>query len=85
MSFDTIGRMKVLAVKGVEQYSNLWVVRYTRQHGKNVQDATFLCDTLEEAQAKYDELVDILQHHEGVYLNKKAKKKLKTSTRRPAR
>ena len=75
--------MKVLAIKGVEPYSNLWVVRYTRQHGRHVQDAQFLCDTPEEAKAKYQELLDIVKHHEGVYLSKKAKRKLKSSRRKP--
>ncbi len=79
MTSGTIGEMKVLAVKGVEPYSNLWVVRYTRQHGTHVQDASFLCDTLDEAQAKYHELLDVLKHHDGIYLSKKAKKKLKTT------
>ena len=78
MSFDTIGEMKVLAVKGVEPYSNLWVVRYTRQHGKHVQDASFLCHTLDEAQGTYHELLDVLKHHDGVYLGNKAKKQRKT-------
>ena len=41
--------MKVLAVKGIEKDSNVWLVRYTSQHGKNVQDAVFFCDTPEEA------------------------------------
>jgi hypothetical protein len=54
-------------------------VRYTRLTVKGVkQDAYFLCDTPDEAKHKRDELLDILQHHEGVYLSKKAKKKLKT-------
>jgi hypothetical protein len=85
MSSGTIGGMIVLAVKGVEKYSNLWVVHYTRQHGKNVQDAYFLCDTPDEAKAKYHELLEVLKHHDGVYVGKKAKKKLKTGNRKPAR
>jgi hypothetical protein len=80
-----MGKMKVLAVKGVEPYSNLWAVRYTRQHGQHVQDAYFLCDTLDEAQAKYHELLDVLKHHDGVYLGSKAKKQRKTSGRNPTR
>jgi hypothetical protein len=44
-----------------------------------VQDAYFLCDTPDEAKAKYHELLDVLQHHDGVYLSKKAKKKLQTT------
>jgi hypothetical protein len=34
-----------------------------------------------EARQKRDELLDIVQHHNGVYLGKKAKKKLKISGR----
>jgi hypothetical protein len=76
--------MKVLAVKGIEKDSinNLWEVRYTRQHGKNVQDAVFLCDTPEEAKQKYTELLDILINHDGVYIGGKAKRRLKTSRSR---
>jgi hypothetical protein len=77
--------MKVLAVKGIEMYSNQWEVRYTRQYGKNVQDAVFLCDTPEEAKQKYKELLDILIHHDGVYIGSKEKRKLKTSRSKPAR
>jgi hypothetical protein len=84
MSFDTISWMKVLAVKGIEKYSNLWEVRYTRQHGKTVQDAVFLCDTPEEAKQKYKELLDILIHHDGVHIGSKEKRKVKTINTRPA-
>jgi hypothetical protein len=77
--------MKVLAVKGIEKQGNLWAVRYTRMHGSNVQDALFLCKTPEAAKAKYGELLDILQHHDGMYIGSKEKKKLKTSSRTPAR
>jgi hypothetical protein len=77
--------MKVLAVKGIEAYSNVWLVRYTRQHGKNVQDASFLCNTEEEAKHKYAELLDILMHHDGVYIGSKEKRKGKTSRRRTGR
>jgi hypothetical protein len=76
--------MKVLAVKGIEMYSNQWEVRYTRQHGKNVQDAVFLCKTPEEAKQKYKELLDILINHHGVYIGSKEKKKLKAKRRKPA-
>src|SRR3712207_7996383 len=31
--------MKVLAIKGIEDMGSRWGVRYTRQHGTNVQDA----------------------------------------------
>jgi hypothetical protein len=69
-----------LVVKGVEEYSDLWAVRYTRLTARgDMQDAYFLFDTPDEAKHKRDELVDILQHHEGVYLSKKARKKLKTT------
>jgi hypothetical protein len=72
----------VLAVKDVEEYSNLWAVRYTRLTRRGVkQDAVFLYETPEEARQKRDELLDILQHHNGVYISKKAKKKLKVSGR----
>ena len=86
MSFGTIGEMKVLAVKGIEKdsFNNLWEVRYTRQHGKHVQDAMFLCKTPEEAKAKYRELLDVLQHQNGVYVGSKEKRKLKASRREAA-
>ena len=69
MSSGTIGGMKILAIKGIEEYSSLWAVRYTRQHGKNVQDAVFLCGTPEQAKQKYKELLDILINHDGVYVS----------------
>jgi hypothetical protein len=84
MSSGTIGGMKVLAIKGIEKQGNLWAVRYTREHGKNVQDAYFLCDSPDEAKAKYHELLDVLQHHNGVYIGSKAKRKLKTGRSKPA-
>jgi hypothetical protein len=78
MRFDTIGGMKVLAVKGVEEYDDLWAVRYTRLTAKGVkQGAVFLYDTPEEARVKYQELLDILKHHDGVYIGRKAKRKVK--------
>jgi hypothetical protein len=70
--------MKVLAVKGIEKYSNLWAVRYARQHGKNMQDAVFLCATPGKAKQKYKELLDILLHHDGVYIGSKEKRKSDT-------
>ncbi len=77
--------MKVLSVKGVEEYGNLWAVRYTRLTGKGIrQGAAFLCVTEEEATEKYQELVDILEHQDGVYLSKKVKKKGKTGRRKRA-
>ena len=56
MSSGTITDMKVLAIKGIEVQGNRWAVRYTRHHGRNVQDALFFCDTPEEAKAKYRQL-----------------------------
>jgi hypothetical protein len=50
-----------------------------------VQDAVFLCDTPEKAKQKYKELLDILIHHDGVYIGSKEKRKLKTSSSKPAR
>jgi CRISPR/Cas system-associated endoribonuclease Cas2 len=71
--------MKVLAVKGIEKDSinNLWVVRYTRMYGKHVQDAVFACRTEEEAKHKYEELLDILINHDGLYIGSKEKRKVK--------
>ena len=48
MCFGTIGGMKVLAVKSIEVFGNLWTVRYTRltKRGSN-QDAHFLFNTPE--------------------------------------
>jgi hypothetical protein len=77
--------MKVLSIKGIEKFSNLWEVRYTRQHGKNVQDAVFVCGTPEEAKQKYKELLDILINHDGVYIGSKEKRKVRASSRKPAR
>ena len=76
--------MRVLAVKNIEEQGNLWAVRYTylTAAGGN-RGGIFLCETQEEAKAKYDELLDIVQHHAGVYLGKKAKKQLKTRRRNP--
>jgi hypothetical protein len=85
MSFETIGRMKVLEVKGIEKQGNLWAVRYTRPHGRNVQDAIFLCDTPDAAKAKYRELLDVLLKQNGVYVGSKEKRKLKASRGKQAR
>jgi hypothetical protein len=70
-----IRTMKVLALKGIEQYSDRWEVRYTRMHGKHVQDAVFSCRTEEEAKQKYAELLDTLLDHDGVYIGSKEKRK----------
>jgi hypothetical protein len=84
MRFGTISGMKVLTVKAVEAYDDLWAVRYTRLTARGVkQGAVFLYHTPEEAKAKYHELRDILQHHNGVYVSKKAKKKVKANQRTP--
>ena len=48
------------------------------------QNAYFYYETEEEAKEKYQELVDILTHHDGVYVSKNAKRKGKTSRRRVA-
>jgi hypothetical protein len=85
MGFETMGGMKVLAVKGIEEYGNLWEVRYTRQVGKSVQDAVFSYKTPDEARKKYHELLDILEHHDGIYVGSKEKRKLKASGGKPAR
>jgi hypothetical protein len=78
--------MKVLAVKGVEEFSNLWAVRYTRLTRRGVkQDAYFMYETQGEALKKRYELLDIVKRHNGEYISVKAKKKLKTSRRKPAR
>jgi hypothetical protein len=79
MTYGTIGWMKVLAIKGIEKYGNQWGVRYTRHHGRNVQDAVFLCNTPEEAQTKYRELLDVLLNHHGVYIGSKERRKLKAN------
>jgi hypothetical protein len=84
MSFGTTGGMRVLAVKTVEEFGNMWAVRYTRLTKRGVkQDAVFLYETPEEASQKRDELLDIVAHHDGVYIGKKAKRKLITSRRKP--
>ncbi len=77
--------MKVLAIKGIEVQGNRWAVRYTRHHGRNVQDAVFLCQTPEAAKAKYRELLDVLVNRHGVYIGSKEKRKLRASSRTPAR
>jgi hypothetical protein len=73
--------MRILMVKGIEVMGNRWGVRYTRSHGKSVQDAVFLYNTPEEARQKYKALLDILIHHDGVYIGSKEKRKKKTSGR----
>jgi len=77
--------MKVLAVKGIEKQGNLWAVRYSRSHGRNVQDAIFLCDIPDAAKAKYRELLDVLLKQNGVYVGSKEKRKLKVRRGKPAR
>ena len=79
MGFETMGGMKVLALKGIEKQGHLWAVRYTRHHGRNVQDAIFFCDTPDAAKAKYRELLDVLLKQNGVYVGSKEKRKLKAS------
>jgi hypothetical protein len=63
MGFETMGEMKVLALKGIEKQGHLWAVRYTRHHGRNVQDAIFFCDTADAAKAMpcpYEPVMDLL-------------------------
>ena len=79
-----MGGMKVLAIKGIEQQGDVWAVRYTRHHGRNVQDALFLCKTPEAAKAKYRELLDVLLKQNGVYVGSKEKRKLQASRRESA-
>jgi hypothetical protein len=56
---------------------------HTRLTGKGVkQDAYFLCETQEEAKEKYNELLDIVNHHDGIYLGKKAKRKIRRNSSR---
>ena len=74
--------MKVLAIKGIEDMGSRWGVRYTRQHGRNVQDAVFFCNTPEEAKQKFKELLDILINHAGLYIGSKEKRK---RSRKPGR
>ena len=59
----------------------MWGVRYTRHHGTSVQDAYFLCKTEEAAKEKFRELLDIMVHHDGVYIGSKEKRKRKVKTR----
>ena len=56
-------------------------MRYTRHHGKSVQDAYFLCKTEEAAKEEFRELLDIMVHHDGVYIGSKEKRKRKVKTR----
>jgi hypothetical protein len=81
LGFETTGGMKVLAVKGIEKLGNLWAVRYSRHHGRNVQDAMFFCDTPDAAKAKYRELLDVLLKQNGVYVGSKEKRKSGRSRR----
>ena len=39
--------------------------------------------TRDEAQAKRDELLDLLQHHDGIYVSRKTQKKVKARQRKP--
>src|SRR5205814_5158748 len=76
--------MKVLAVKDIEEYGNIWLVHYTRQTAKGVvKGAVFFCDTQEEAKEKYQELLDILINHDGVYIGSKEKRKAKAREKKP--
>ena len=78
--------MKVVAVKGVEAYGQWWAVRYTRLTKRGVKQIAYLvCNTQEQAREKYQELRDILKHHDGVYISVKARLKAKASSRRSAK
>ena len=67
--------MKVVAVKGIEPRGERWEVRYTRLVGRGAkQDAYFICQSLEEAKKKSQELRDILDLHGGVYVSTYARK-----------
>ena len=70
-----------MAIKGIEKQGDLWAVRYTRHHGRHVQDALLFCKTPEAAKAKYRELLDVLLHQHGVYIGSKEKRKLQASRR----
>jgi hypothetical protein len=72
--------MKVLAIKGLEKQVSGYAVRYTRHHGRNVQDALFFCDTLDAAKPKCRELLDVLLNQNGVYVGSKEKRKLLSRT-----
>jgi hypothetical protein len=87
MSYGTIGVMKVLAVKKVEPFGNLWAVRYTRLTRRGgEQDAYFAYYTRDEAQAKRAELLlDMVQQHDGLSGGEKAKQKVKTSSSKMVR
>jgi hypothetical protein len=77
--------MKVLAIKNVEPFGNLWAVRYTRLTKRGVkQDAYYTYYTRDEAQAKRAELLlDMVQQHDGLSGGKKAKQKARMSLINP--
>ena len=61
--------MKVVAVKGIEKHGNLWAIPYAYLKANGGKwGGMFLCTTPEEAKAKYQELLDIVEHHDGVYI-----------------
>ena len=50
--------MTIVAVKGIEDYGDWWEVRYTRLTRRGAkQEASFVCETLEAAYEKSQELV----------------------------
>jgi hypothetical protein len=78
--------MKVIAVKGVEAYGEWWAVRYTRLTKRGVKQIAYLvCNTHEQAREKHQELLDILKHHDGVYISVTERLKAKASSRRSAK
>ena len=78
--------MKVVAAKDIEAYGQWWEVRYTRLTRRGVkQDAYLVCNTHEQARQKYQELLDALMQHDGVYVSTKAKRKAHAKRRRSAK
>ena len=76
--------MKVVAVKGIEEYRAFWLVRFTRMHGTKVQDAVYSCQTQKQAEQKLAALLDILINHHGVDSGRTALlSRAKNTCRRP--
>ena len=75
--------MIVIEVRDIVQEGNMWVVPYTRKtpEGKPYK-GMFLCETLEEAQQKYAELIAVIKHNDGVYIGKKANRKPRSASKR---
>ena len=75
--------MIVIEVWDVIEDGNIWGAHYTRktEEGKGYK-GIFLCETLEEAQQKHAELMDVLKNNGGLYIGKKAKQKLRAARNR---